>query len=107
MALELLDTEQRPDLHARLEHDISELDALIGELLLASRLDSGSEPIVPETVDLLALATEEAAQSGARVEGASVSLRGNARLHRRAIRNLLDNAQRHAPAESVEDRKSV
>jgi len=102
MALELLDTGKRRDLHARLEHDISELDALIGELLLASRLETGSESIVRESVDLLALAREEGARSGARVDGVNVLVQGDARLLRRAVRNLLENAKRHAPAESVE-----
>src|SRR5262245_46254812 len=40
MAIELLPHAERPELQARLTQDIAELDALIGELLLASRLDT-------------------------------------------------------------------
>jgi len=102
MALDLLDTTERPDLHAQLEHDIDELDALIEELLLASRLDSGREPFVRGPVDLAAIATEESARTGAHLEGRPVTIQGDARLLRRAIRNLLENARRHAPEASVE-----
>lgn len=101
MALELLPGDARPELRARLAHDIGELDALIGELLLASRLDAGP-PLRPEAVDLLALAAEEAAACGVEVSGRPVVVQGDARLLRRLIRNLLDNARRHAPGGAVE-----
>jgi signal transduction histidine kinase len=101
LALELLPGDARPELRARLAHDIGELDALIGELLLASRLDAG-RPLQVEAVDLLALAAEEAAACGVEVSGQPVTVRGEARLLRRLIRNLLDNAQRHAPGAAVE-----
>jgi signal transduction histidine kinase len=101
MALELLPGDARPELRARLARDIGELDALIGELLLASRLDAGSTLQV-EPVDLLALAAEEAAACGIEVSGQPVTVQGEARLLRRLVRNLLDNAQRHAPGTAVE-----
>ena len=40
MAIELLPHDERPELQARLAQDIAELDTLIDELLLASRLDA-------------------------------------------------------------------
>ena len=40
MAVELLAGDSRPELRERVEKDIAELDELIGELLLASRLDA-------------------------------------------------------------------
>ena len=40
MAIEFLAGDERPELRARASQDIAELDALIGELLLASRLDA-------------------------------------------------------------------
>jgi signal transduction histidine kinase len=101
MALELLPGDARPELRARLAHDIEDLDALIGELLLASRLDAG-RPLQLEQVDVLALAAEEAAAYGVEVSGQPVTVQGEGRLLRRLVRNLLDNAQRHAPGAAVE-----
>jgi signal transduction histidine kinase len=75
---------------------IAELDALIGEMLLASRLDAMRTPERQENVDLLALAAEEAAHFGIEPEGEALHVRGDPGLLRRMIRNLLDNAQRHA-----------
>ena len=78
------------------EHDIAELDALIDEILLASRLDVVTEREADEEVDLLALATEECARyEDAEVEGQPVIVRGDPRLLRRMTRNLLENARRH------------
>ena len=48
-----------PKRKAGLDQDIAELDQLIDEILLASRLDAVTELEVEEEVDLLALAAEE------------------------------------------------
>jgi signal transduction histidine kinase len=77
------------------ERDIAELDALIDEVLLASRLDAISSLEQVEDVDLLALAAEEAARYDVEAQGTPVIVRGDARLLRRMIRNLLENARRH------------
>jgi len=78
-----------------IERDIAELDALIDEVLLASRLDAVSSLENIEDIDLLALAAEEAARYDLEVEGEPLPLRGDPRLLRRMIRNLLENARRH------------
>jgi signal transduction histidine kinase len=60
-----------------------------------------------EDVDLLALAAEEAAHFGREVIGDAAHVRGDPALLRRMIRNLLDNAQRHAAgATRVEVRRA-
>lgn len=93
-------------LHAELERNVHELDTLIDEILLASRLDAAQgNPSVslgdPEWVDLLALAAEESARVGAQLqlqpgtEAASLQMHGIAKLMRRLLRNLLENARRH------------
>ena len=102
MALELLPGDERPELKARLTRDIAELDGLIGELLLASRLDTLDGLMHTEEVDLLALAAEEAAEHGAEVSGEPVTIEGDPRLLRRLLRNLLDNAYRYAGGQPVE-----
>lgn len=78
-----------------IERDIAELDALIDEVLLASRLDAVQSLDVAEEVDLLALAAEEAARYDIEVQGEPLHLRGDPRLLRRLVRNLLENAKRH------------
>jgi len=92
MAMEL------PERRGEVQRDIAELDALIDEILLASRLDSGGAFERPEAVELLALAAEEAARHDAEVTGDNVTVQGDARLLRRMIRNLLENAHRHGAA---------
>ena len=96
MAVELLETHADEKARLGLERDIAELDGLIEELLLASRLDTATERVAVEDVDVLALAGEECARyEGASVEGTPVTVRGDPRLLRRLIRNLLENARRH------------
>src|SRR6202030_1251328 len=92
-----------------LEQDIAELDWLVDEILLASRLDAVTESTPTEELDLLALAAEECARyDDARLEGAPVSIRGDARLLRRLLRNLLENARRHgAPPTQVRIARSA
>jgi signal transduction histidine kinase len=102
MAIELLASTDRPELRARVAQDIAELDALISELLLASRLDALERLERTEDVDLLALLAEEGARTGAEVSGEAVCIQGDARLLRRLMRNLLENAQRYAAGSSIE-----
>lgn len=115
MAVAMLDS-ATPEQRARLKHEIDtnigELDALVEEVLLASRLDAQSRLERRDTVDLLAVAAEEAAHVGATVHGASpLMLAGDERLLRRALRNLLENARRYAGEEIdvtlVRDGKAV
>jgi len=85
-----------PEANAELERNISELDALIGELLLASRLEAAKRPERVESVDLLALVAEEAAYFDREVSGSAVSIEGDPLLLRRLVRNLIENARVHA-----------
>jgi signal transduction histidine kinase len=95
MTVELMKENADPRRKRELEQDIAELDALIEEILLASRLDTVNTLEAGEAVDLLALAAEEAARYDVELTGESISLHGDPRLLRRMIRNLLENARRH------------
>ncbi len=96
MAVELMKESADPVRKAGLEQDIAELNALIDEILLASRLDAVKELDTDEEVDLLALAAEECARyENTELDGEPVAVRGDPRLLRRMIRNLLENAKRH------------
>ena len=81
---------------AELEHDIAELDQLVDEILLVSRLDATDRLEVCEDIDLAALAAEECARyDDCSVAGRPVMVRGDPTLLRRMIRNLVENAQLH------------
>jgi signal transduction histidine kinase len=86
---------------------LAELDGLVEEILLASRLDHDAPARADELtdVDLLGLAAEEAAAHDAGVSGEPVELRGDATLLRRLLRNLISNAVTHG-APPVEVRVS-
>lgn len=81
--------------------NIAELDQLIDEILLASRLDAKEADLGSiEPVDLLGLAAEECARTDATLEadvtGGELVVPGVSKLLRRAVRNLLENARRYA-----------
>jgi signal transduction histidine kinase len=96
VAVELLKTSADPARKRELEQDIAELDALLDEILLASRLDASPADAATEPVELLAVAAEECARyEGAMLEGEPVMVRGDGRLLRRVVRNLLENSRRH------------
>ena len=88
---------QRERLGHEIDVNIAELDALVEEVLLASRLEAGSAVGDTHVVELLALGAEEAARAEAAFEPETDSARvdGQERLLRRALRNLLDNARRY------------
>ena len=79
-----------------LKHDVEELDQLIEQILLASRLEALPTLEHREPVDLLALAAEEAARFDLDATGQPVTVSGDRTLLRRLIRNLLENARRYA-----------
>ena len=102
MALALVDEaspDQRAALQREIRTDIAELDALVEEVLLTSRLDAAAALEVREPVALLPLLVEEAARVGAVVNGDDVQVPGDERLLRRAVRNLLENARRYGGSE--------
>ncbi|VTU13030.1 Sensor protein RstB [Variovorax sp. SRS16] len=107
MGLELMG--ERPSAGARdeISRNIGELDQLIDEILLASRLDAKEADMgTVETVDLTGLAAEECARADAELEVAentdsdALTVRGVPRLLRRAIRNLLENARRYGAGQT-------
>jgi signal transduction histidine kinase len=85
-----------------ISRNIGELDQLIDEILLASRLDAQEADLgTVEPVDLVGLTAEECARTHATldVDLAAVVVPGVAKLLRRAVRNLLENARRYADGE--------
>lgn len=116
MGLELMGSAPAPVLKEELSRNIAELDLLIDEILLASRLDAKEADLgTIEPVDLVGLAAEECARIEAELDVEVDSLaapangahetvlvvQGVSRLLRRALRNLLENARRHAASSSV------
>ncbi|WP_332852609.1 sensor histidine kinase [Duganella sp. S19_KUP01_CR8] len=96
LALELIKDGVDPKRRAGLEQDIAELNDLLDEILLASRLGAVCDNAELEELDLLALAAEECARyDDALLNGASAVMQGDPRLLRRLLRNLLENAHRH------------
>jgi len=99
MAVELMKQSADPVRKAGLDQDIAELDALIDEILLASRLDAISPAPVTESVDVLALAAEECARyRDVQLDGVASLVRGEANLLRRLLRNLIENGLHHGVA---------
>lgn len=103
MGLELMDV-ANADMRQRSREEIlrnmAELDQLIDEILLASRLDAKDADMgTIEAVDLVGLCAEECARVGALLdvpEGLqSLEVPGVAKLLRRMVRNLLENARRY------------
>ncbi|WP_298213070.1 ATP-binding protein [Acidovorax sp.] len=105
MGLELMGGQQpSPAFRTEILRNIAELDQLVDEILLASRLDAREADVgTVELVDLIGLAAEECARVDADLDVSaspdSLEVRGVAKLLRRAIRNLLENARRYSTGE--------
>ena len=103
LALALLDPTDPQRLarqQAEMARNIAELDQLIDEILLASRLDAQPDAErLRERVDLAGLAAEECARTGVWFDClAQPQVDADPRLLRRLLRNLLENAVRHGQA---------
>ena len=113
MSLELMNLDASSPQRREISRSITELDQLIDEILLASRLDAKQADAEPfETLDLTGLAAEECSRVNAELQaelqagpemgmgvastGHSLTVQGSARLLRRLIRNLLENARRYS-----------
>ena len=97
LGVELLKNGGDPARRAALKQDIAELDSLIDEILLMSRLDAGSHADLSQKVDLVALVAEECARyDDCTLSGWAPEIPGDPRLLRRLVRNLLENAHNHA-----------
>lgn len=116
MGLELMGSSASPAFKNEISRNISELDQLIEEILLASRLDAREADMgTIESVDLIGLAAEECARVNAELDvqlasdpsatqaepagPSDLPVQGVTKLLRRAMRNLLENARRHAAGE--------
>ncbi|WP_029526638.1 ATP-binding protein [Polaromonas glacialis] len=105
MGLELMCVDKASPQRMEISRSITELDQLIDEILLASRLDTKQADAEPfETLDLTGLAAEECSRVNAELMAElgtgpdaehSLTLQGSPRLLRRLIRNLLENARRY------------
>ncbi len=100
MGLELMGGNQpSAQFRREIERNVTELDQLVEEILLASRLDAHEADVGElESVDVVGLAAEECARVDAdlEVDVADIEVQGIAKLLRRALRNLLENARRYS-----------
>ena len=111
MGLELMGTAPTPAIRDEISRNIGELDQLIDEILLSSRLDAHETDLgTVEEVDWTGLTAEECARMDVAFEvgpedadadatAPPVHVRGVPKLLRRAVRNLLENARRYGRGE--------
>lgn len=101
MGMELMGPGASPSFQDEIRRNINELDQLVDEILLASRLDAKESDLgTVEHVDLTGLVAEECAHTGAELvateDSEAVIVDGVSKLLRRAVRNLLENARRYS-----------
>jgi signal transduction histidine kinase len=104
MGLELMGENASPGIKEEISRSVSELDQLIDEILLASRLDAKETDFgTIESVDLTGLASEECARTDASLElgytPQRIVVQGVPKLLRRMLRNLLENARRYGTSD--------
>ncbi|HEY8049380.1 MAG TPA: ATP-binding protein [Ramlibacter sp.] len=107
MGIELMGPDTSATAADEIRRNIAELDQLVDEILLASRLDAReTEMGTIEQVDWTGLVAEECARTGAELveseHDRSIVVDGVPRLLRRAARNLLENARRYSSEVTVQ-----
>ncbi|MEM7135269.1 MAG: HAMP domain-containing sensor histidine kinase [Myxococcota bacterium] len=109
LGIEMLAQKDDAARRGALKKDIAELDELIDELILMTRLDTGlSNPRV-QLVDLTAVVAEECARyRDCTLVGTASEVRGERRMLQRLMRNLVDNAHAYgAPPIEVEIQENL
>ncbi len=106
MAVGLLGTDGKRAVTEEINRNIRELDELIDEILLASRLDSpqAMQGLRLESVNLSRLLREECSRYGATFSGDEGQIVGHRALLQRMVRNLLENARRYGAGAPIEVR---
>lgn len=109
MGLELLGQNQtgadqyvlKERMRLEIYRNINELDELVDEILLSSRLDAANADIGQlELVDLTELAKEECSRLLATLDADAITMVGSSKLLRRLLRNLIENANKYAKRDS-------
>jgi signal transduction histidine kinase len=98
LAVAMMGERPTPALEDEVRRSIAELDDLIDEVLLASRLDARVGEARLDTVELMSLCAEEAARGEIELDAGAgeMVVEGDPRLLRRLLRNLIENARRYA-----------
>lgn len=106
LGLELMGDSPSSERIDEIKRNIAELDSLIGEILLSSRLDSVQPEVdTHELVDLTGLASEECVHAQVELDlgpnPKSHWVKGTPKLLHRLLRNLLENAHKHAGGKGI------
>jgi two-component system osmolarity sensor histidine kinase EnvZ len=105
LAIEMLPENADPKLVARLQHDVDEMNQLIGEFLALSRELQKEPPQLVDINQLLEELADNARNEGARIEwhaGDSSPISAGPMALRRILTNLLSNAIRYGAKKPVE-----
>ena len=94
LAIDLEAVRPSAERRAEIVRNLEEIDELVEEILLASRLDRPDLAIAMSDVDLAALVQAEAADATCLLS-TGIFVRGDPKLLKRLVRNLIDNARRH------------
>lgn len=95
------DVARRAEMLADAERDIEELDGLVDDVLLAARLQAPNAEPEFAAVDLDELVAQQAQGAGVAVEGSAGMVRGDRRMLRRLVRNLIDNALKYGQGDAA------
>jgi len=96
LGIEMIKTANDEPRQQALAQDVEELQRLIDELILMTRIDAGVVQQDFELFDLMGVVAEECARyTDCDAQGESVTVYGDARMIQHLTRNLIDNAFKH------------